>query len=224
MVQPSRALGILGMTGFTAWWGLTAIGQPQPGETLAVSAAAGAVGSVVGQIGRILGCRVLGIAGGSTKCRAVVEELGFHACLDYRAPDLAGRLRQAAPDGIDIYFENVGGAVREAIWPLLNLGARVPVCGLVSGYNGLSDGSGESVHNFLLSFIFKRLRVQGFINGDHSEDDFARFAAQMQEWFDAGQIHSRETVVDGLEQAPDAFIGLFEGRNTGKLIVKLAED
>ena len=224
MAQPSLALGILGMTGFTAWWGVTAIGLPRPGETLVVSAAAGAVGSVAGQIGRLLGCRVVGIAGGAAKCRAVVDELGFDTCLDYRAPNLAERLGRAAPDGVDIYFENVGGPVREAVWPLLNVGARVPVCGLVSGYNGPSGVSDESVHDFLMSLIFKRVRVQGFINGDHAEAGFEKFEAQVQGWLDAGRIQARETVIEGLDKAADAFIGLFEGRNVGKLIVRLPEE
>ncbi len=223
VAQPSWALGILGMTGFTAWWGLTAIGAPRPGETLVVSAAAGAVGSVAGQVARLLGCRVVGVAGGAAKCRAVVEELGFDACLDYRAPDLAARLRQATPDGVDIYFENVGGPVREAVWPLLNIGARVPVCGLVSGYNGPSGASDESVHDLLMSLILRRVRVQGFMNGDHAEAGFAAFETQMQGWLDAGRIQARETVVEGLDGAADAFIGLFEGRNVGKLIVKLRD-
>ena len=160
----------------------------QPGETLVVSAAAGAVGSVAGQVARLLGCRVVGVAGGATKCRAVVGELGFDACLDYRAPDLAARLRQAAPDGIDIYFENVGGPVREAVWPLLNIGARVPVCGLVSSYNGPSGASDESVHDLLMSLILRRVRVQGFMNGDHAGAGFAAFEAQMQGWLDTAEF------------------------------------
>ena len=221
MAQPSQALGVLGMTGFTAWWGLTAIGQPQAGETLVVSAAAGAVGSVVGQVGRLLGCRVVGIAGGPDKCALVVEELGFDTCLDYQDPGLAGRLREAAPEGIDIYFENVGGAVREAVWPLLNDDARVPVCGLVAGYNGTADEAG-GVHDLLMSLIVRRIRLQGFLNADH-RDRFPEFLRRMQGWLDRGQLVAPETIVDGLEQAPDAFIGLFEGRNLGKLIVRIPE-
>jgi NADPH-dependent curcumin reductase CurA len=221
MAQPSQALGVLGMTGFTAWWGLTAIGRPRPGETLVVSAAAGAVGSVVGQIGRLLGCRVVGIAGGADKCRRVVEELKFDACLDYRKPDLADRLGEAAPDGIDIYFENVGGVVREAVWPLLNNGARVPVCGLMSGYNGVTEGAGD-VHALLMSLIVKRIRLQGFMNADHL-DSFPDFERQMQGWLDADQLRALETIVDGLDQAPTAFAGLFAGHNTGKLVVRLSE-
>ncbi|MBP2302382.1 NADP-dependent oxidoreductase [Azospirillum picis] len=221
MAQPSQALGVLGMTGFTAWWGLTAIGRPQAGETLVVSAAGGAVGSVAGQVGRLLGCRVVGIAGGAGKCRQVVEEFGFDDCLDYRAPDLAGRLRTAAPDGVDIYFENVGGAIREAVWPLLNNDARVPVCGLVSGYNGVTEGAG-SIHALLMSLIVKRIRLQGFLNADHL-DSFPDFERQMRGWLDAGQLRAHETIVDGLDRAPTAFAGLFEGHNTGKLVVRLPD-
>ncbi|MCJ8520981.1 NADPH-dependent curcumin reductase CurA [Pseudorhizobium tarimense] len=221
MEQPSQALGVLGMTGFTAWWGLTAIGRPRAGETLVVSAAAGAVGSVVGQIGRLLGCRVVGIAGGADKCRQVVEEMSFDACLDYRAPDLPVRLREAAPDGIDIYFENVGGAVREAVWPFLNNDARVPLCGLVSGYNGITEGTG-GIHALLMSLIVKRIRLQGFMNAEHL-DCFSDFERQMRGWLDAGHLRAHETIVDGLDQAPAAFVGLFEGHNTGKLVVRLPE-
>lgn len=217
--QPSRALGVLGMTGFTAWWGLTAIGKPRYNETLVVSAAAGAVGSVAGQIGRLLGCRVVGIAGGAEKCRRVVEDLGFDACLDYRAPDLAGRLAEAASDGIDVYFENVGGIVQEAVWPLLNNDARVPVCGLVSGYNGAPDASG-SIHALLMSLIVKRVRLQGFLNADHLEH-FAEFEEEMQRWLDTGQLRAHETIIDGLDQAPSAFASLFEGANFGKLVIEL---
>jgi NADPH-dependent curcumin reductase CurA len=186
-----------------------------------VSAAAGAVGSVAGQIGRLLGCRVVGIAGGVDKCRHVVEQLGFDTCLDYRAPNLAGRLKEATPDGIDIYFENVGGAVREAVWPLLNDDARVPVCGLIAGYNDHVKDAGD-VHGMLMSLVVRRIRLQGFLNADH-RDRFPEFLRQMQGWLGRGQLVAPETIVDGLEQAPDAFIGLFEGRHLGKLIVRIPE-
>jgi NADPH-dependent curcumin reductase CurA len=155
------------------------------------------------------------------KRRRVVQELSFDACLDYRAPDLAGRLREAAPDGIDIYFENVGGAVREAVWPLLNNDARVPVCGLVSGYNGVKEEAG-GVHALLMSLIGRRIRLQGFLNADHLHD-FPDFESQMRDWLDAGRLRAHETIMDGLEQAPTAFVGLFEGRHTGKLVVRLSE-
>ena len=222
MAQPSQALGVLGMTGFTAWWGLTAIGKPRAGETLVVSAAAGAVGSVVGQVGRLLGCRVIGIAGGADKCGHVVDDLRFDACVDYRAPDLRGQLERAAPEGIDIYFENVGGAVREALWPLLNNDARVPVCGLISGYNGMIAAGRGEVHDLLMSLIVKRIRLEGFLNADHL-DHFPAFEAQVRGWLDAGELHASETIVEGLDEAPGAFISLFEGRNIGKLVVKLPD-
>lgn len=220
-VRPSLALGILGMTGFTAWWGLTAIGQPQAGDTLVVSAAAGAVGSVAGQIGRLLGCRVVGIAGGLEKCRLMVEAFGFDACIDYRAPDFPARLAAAAPAGVDIYFENVGGAVREAVWPLLNTGARVPLCGLVANYNGAAGAAEAGIDEMLMSLIVKRIRVQGFMNADHI-DAFDAFEAQMSGWLADGRIHAAESIVHGLGQAPQAFIGLFRGDNIGKLVLQLA--
>lgn len=222
MSEPSQALGILGMTGFTAWWGLTKIGRPQAGDTLVISAAAGAVGSVVGQVGRLLGCRVVGIAGGADKCRHVVQDLGFDACVDYRAHDFAGQLAQETNAGIDIYFENVGGAVREAVWPLLNRDARVPVCGLVSGYNGAIAGESVGVHEFLTTLIVKRIRLEGFLNADHLEE-FPTFEKQVRGWLDDRQLLVSETIVEGLDKAPAAFIGLLEGNYTGKLIVKLPE-
>lgn len=221
MAHPSHALGILGMTGFTAWWGLTAIAQPQPGETLVVSAAAGAVGSVVGQIGRLLGCHVVGIAGGADKCRRVIEDLRFDACIDYRAPDFADQLRNAAPKGVDIYFENVGGPVREAVWPLLNPDARVPVCGLISDYNGAPDEAG-GVNALLMSLIVRRIRLQGYLNADHLER-FPAFEEEASAWLARSEMRAWETIVHGIDQAPSAFIGLFDGNNIGKLIVRLAE-
>jgi NADPH-dependent curcumin reductase CurA len=220
--QPSLALGMLGMTGFTAWWGLTAIGVPQAGETLVVSAAAGAVGSAVGQIGRLLGCKVVGIAGGAKKCRLMTEKFGFDACVDYRAPDFQACLAAAAPMGVDIYFENVGGAVREAVWPLLNQGARVPVCGLVANYNGAAEGAGAGalVDDMLMSLVIKRIRLQGFMNADHI-GAFDTFEAQMRGWLEDSRLRAVETVVQGLGQAPQAFIGLFRGDNIGKLVVQV---
>ncbi|WP_102958899.1 NADP-dependent oxidoreductase [Mangrovicella endophytica] len=220
MARPSLALGVLGMTGFAAWHGLTAIGSPQPGETLVVGAATGAVGAVVGQIGKIFGCRVVGIAGGERKCRHAVEVLGFDACLDHRTPGLSERLADAAPSGVDVYFENVGGAVRAAVWPLLNVGARVPVCGLVSGYNGdgVTDGS---LHELMMSLIIKRIRMEGFMIADHYGAEFETFSRQMSGWVSAGKIHADEDIVDGLENAPEAFVGMLEGRNLGKTLVRI---
>lgn len=220
MAHPSLALGILGMTGFAAWYGLTVIGAPKSGETLVVGAATGAVGAAVGQIGKILGCRVVGIAGGERKRRHAVEVLGFDACLDHRIPRLSERLAEAAPSGVDIYFENVGGAVRAAVWPLLNVGARVPVCGLVSGYNGDLDAGGNP-HDLMMSLIVKRVRMEGFMIGDHYGTGFETFSQQMSGWVGEGRIHANEDIVDGLENAPEAFVGMLEGRNLGKTLVRI---
>ncbi|MGN6707292.1 MAG: NADP-dependent oxidoreductase [Rhodanobacter sp.] len=225
LAQPSLALGGLGMTGFTAWVGLLDIGQPRPGETVAVAAATGAVGAVVGQIAKLKGARVVGIAGGPDKCRHAVEELGFDECLDHRAPDLAGRLAAACPDGIDVYFENVGGAVFDAVLPLLNHHARVPVCGLIAHYNDDTLPPGPDRRPQLMATVLqKRIRMQGFVILDHYADRFAAFREDMQAWLDAGRITLREDRVEGLENAPAAFIGLLQGRNLGKLVVHVAAD
>jgi len=216
----STALGVLGMTGFTAWVGLEEIGRPRPGETVVVAAASGAVGSVVGQIARIKGARVVGIAGGAEKCAYVKDELGFDAVVDHRAPDVAERLRAACPDGIDVYFENVGGAVLEAVKPLLNQFARIPVCGLISQYNDAVMDASISLSDTL----FKRLTVRGFIQSDYLEQHQDAFLAQGAAWIREGVLRWREDVVDGLENAPEAFIGMLEGKNFGKLVVRLAGD
>jgi NADPH-dependent curcumin reductase len=213
----STALGVLGMPGRSAYVGLLDIGQPKAGETVVVSAASGAVGSVVGQIAKIKGCRVVGIAGGETKCRYVVDELGFDACVDHRAPDFAAALARACPNGIDVDFENVGGAVLQAIWPLLNNFARVVVCGLIAHYNDATPASSPDFRYVLA----KRLTVRGFIIIDHSArfDDFLR---DVSVWLREGRIKYREDIIDGLEQAPEAFIGLLQGRNFGKQIIRVA--
>jgi len=222
---PSLALGGLGMPGFTAHVGLLDIGQPKPGETVVVAAASGAVGAVVGQIARLKGARAVGIAGGADKCRYVVEQLGFDACLDRRAPDLAARLAAACPDGIDVYFENVGGAVFDAVLPLLNIGARVPVCGIIAHYNDKSLPPGPDRLPLLQSTLLqKRIRMQGFIILDHYGERYEAFRREMGEWLKTGQVRLREDRVDGLENAPSAFIGLLEGRNFGKLVVRVADD
>jgi NADPH-dependent curcumin reductase CurA len=214
----STALGVLGMPGRSAYVGLLDIGQPKAGETVVVSAASGAVGSVVGQIAKIKGCRVVGIAGGETKCRYVVDELGFDACVDHRAPDFAAALARACPNGIDVDFENVGGAVLQAIWPLLNNFARVVVCGLIAHYNDATPASSPDFRYVLA----KRLTVRGFIIIDHSArfDDFLR---DVSVWLREGRIKYREDIIDGLEQAPEAFIGLLQGRNFGKQIIRVAQ-
>lgn len=223
VAQPSLALGGLGMPGFTAYVGLLDIGQPRPGDTVVVAAATGAVGAVVGQLAKLKGARVVGIAGGADKCRYAVEELGFDVCLDRRQGQLQERLSVACADGIDVYFENVGGEVLDAVLPLLNLGARVPICGFIAHYNASSPSSHEDLRPQLLATVLqKRVRMQGFIILDHYADRFEEFRRDMGRWLDTGRVKLREDRVDGLEQAPAAFIGLLEGKNFGKLIVDVA--
>ena len=224
LAQPSLALGVLGMPGFTAYMGLLDIGQPKPGETVVVAAASGAVGSVVGQIAKLQGCRVVGIAGGARKCDYVVETLGFDACIDHQAPDLAEQLAAACPDGIDVYFENVGGKVFDAVLPLLNPKARVPVCGLIAHYNATGLPAGPDRLPLLTGTLLKqRIRMQGFIIFDDYGPRYPEFLQQMSRWVAEGKIHFCEDIVHGLEAAPAALIGLLKGENFGKLIVKLAD-
>jgi NADPH-dependent curcumin reductase len=218
----STALGALGMPGQTAYVGLREVGRPKAGETLAVAAAAGPVGSMVGQIAKIRGCRVVGIAGSEDKCAYVRDELGFDACLDHRAPGFEGALSAACPGGIDIYWENVGGRVFEAVLPLLNEFARVPVCGLVAWYNATELPPGPDRTPLLLRrTLVRRLTVRGFIVWDFEPGDFQR---EVGAWIKAGRIRYREDIRDGLENAPAAFIGLLDGANFGKLLVRLAPD
>jgi NADPH-dependent curcumin reductase CurA len=218
----STALGVLGMPGMTAYTGLLEIGKPQPGETVVVAAASGAVGALVGQIARIKGARAVGIAGGPQKCGYVKDELGFDDCLDHRAPDLAGRLAAACPDGIDVYFENVGGAVFEAVFPLLKPFARVPVCGLISQYNAASPAAATiSVPQVMRATLTKRLTFRGFIVSDFAARH-ADFLRDMSGWLREGRIKYREDVIDGLEQAPQALIGLLRGENFGKRLIRVA--
>ncbi|MBA1272320.1 NADP-dependent oxidoreductase [Stutzerimonas azotifigens] len=224
MPHPSHALGVLGMPGFTAYMGLLDIGQPKSGETLVVAAATGPVGATVGQIGKLKGCRVIGVAGGEEKCRHAVEVLGFDACIDHHHEDLAEQLAQACPQGIDVYFENVGGRVFDAVLPLLNTGARVPVCGVVAQYNSTALPEGPDRLPLLLNTLLrKRMRMQGFIIWADYGDRYDEFYRDMSAWYAEGRIKYREHRVEGLEQAPDAFIGLLEGRNFGKLVVQVGE-
>jgi NADPH-dependent curcumin reductase CurA len=216
------ALGVLGMPGMTAYCGLLEIGKPAAGETVVVAAASGAVGSVVGQIAKIKGARAVGIAGGPEKCCYVVEELGFDACVDHRASDLPARLAAACPKGIDVYFENVGGAVFEEVFPLLNPFARIPVCGLIAHYNATSASPGPILlPHMMRAILTKRLTIRGFIVFDFAaqEADFRRDVAH---WIGEGRIKWREDVVEGLDQAPRAFIGMLRGENFGKLLVRVA--
>ena len=219
----SYALGVLGMPGLTAYVGLLDIGQPRPGETLVVAAATGAVGSIVGQIGRIRGCRVVGIAGGREKCQYARATLGFDECLDHREPELAQRLAAACPKGIDVYFENVGGAVLGAVVPLLNVGARVPLCGLIAWYNleKLPQGV-DRTPQLLIVVLRQRVRIQGFIIFDH----YARmraFQEEMSGWLREGRVRYREDVIEGLENAPRGLMGLLDGENFGKRVVHVAD-
>jgi NADPH-dependent curcumin reductase CurA len=225
MTQPSLALGVLGMPGFTAYMGLLDIGQPKAGETVVVAAASGAVGSVVGQIAKLKDCRAIGIAGGAEKCRFVVEELGFDACIDHRSGDMPRQLAAACANGIDVYFESVGGAVFDAVLPILNVKARVPVCGLIAHYNDTSLPPGPDRMGLLVGTLLKkRIKMQGFIIFDDYGPRFGEFIDQMSAWVEEGRIRFREDIVDGLENAPQAFIGLLEGKNFGKLIIRVAND
>ena len=213
----SASLGVLGMPGLTAWVGLEDIGQPKPGETVVVSAASGAVGQVVGQIAKVRGCRVVGVAGGEAKCGFVTGELGFDACVDHRGDDLKARLDAACPDGIDVYWENVGGAVQAAAFPRLNDFGRMVMCGMIAEYNDTTPRPGPN----LMACVRKRLRIQGFIVSDSGWQRYGRFRAEMLGWMREGRMKWREDVVDGLRAAPQAFIGLLKGANFGKLVVRV---
>src|SRR4051812_16748707 len=216
-VPISTAIGVLGMPGMTAFVGLMDIGQPKPGETVVVSAASGAVGAVVGQLAKIKGCRAVGVAGSAEKCRYVVDELGFDACVNYRSDDLKSALREACPQGIDIDFENVGGAVLDAVLRLLNRGARIPLCGLLADYNATEDPRGPNLRSLLVS----RALIQGFIISDHT-DRAPAFAQEMAPLVRAGRIKYREDVAEGIDAAPSAFIGLLAGKNFGKQLVRVS--
>ncbi len=219
--NPSYALGVMGMPGFTAYMGLLDIGQPKQGDTLVVAAATGAVGSMVGQIGKLKGCRVIGVAGGDEKCRYAVEQLGFDQCIDHKAEDFAEQLAAACDNGIDIYYENVGGKVFDAVMPLLNTGARIPLCGLISQYNATALPAGPDRMSMLMAqLLIKRIKMQGFIIFDDYAHRYGEFAAEMSKWLAEGKIHYREHLVEGLENAPEAFIGLLEGKNFGKLVIQ----
>jgi NADPH-dependent curcumin reductase CurA len=218
----STSLGVLGMPGLTAWCGLEDIGQPKAGETVVVSAASGAVGQVAGQIAKIRGCRVVGIAGGAAKCDFVVKELGFDACLDHRG-DLAAQLDAACPAGIDVYWENVGGAVQAAVFPRLNDFGRMVMCGMIAQYNEApgADAAGAPPGPNLGPVVRKRLRIQGFIVSDTGWARYGAFRAAMEGWMREGRMRWREDVVQGLARAPEAFIGLLKGGNFGKLVVRV---
>ena len=215
-VPPSLSLGVLGMPGLTAHVGMADIGQAKAGETVVVSAASGAVGAVVGQIAKWAGARVVGVAGGPEKCAFVTGELGFDACVDHKGGDLGAALDQACPKGIDVYFENVGGAVQRAVFPRLNDFARMAMCGMIAEYNDATPAPGPN----LMSAVRKRLRIQGFIVSDQFQR-LAEWLAIAVPMIQDGRLKYREDVVDGIEHAPEAFIGLLAGRNFGKLLVKV---
>ncbi|WP_421862111.1 NADP-dependent oxidoreductase [Parvibaculum sp.] len=211
-------LGACGMTGLTAYFGLLELGRPKPGDTVLVSAAAGAVGSVVGQIAKIKGCRAVGIAGGPDKCRHIIEDLGFDAAVDYKAADWRAQLEAATPDGIDVNFENVGDEIMEAVMTRMNLFSRMPLCGMISGYN-----TGDpAMRGDFSPILMRRIEVRGFIVVDFMEK-FAEGAMQLAQWVVEGKLKHRETIVDGLENAPVAVNRLFDGENIGKLVVKVSE-
>ncbi|WP_087485580.1 NADP-dependent oxidoreductase [Brachybacterium massiliense] len=221
-VPVTTALGVLGMPGFTAYAGLLAIGKPQPGETVAVAAATGPVGSAVGQIAKLHGARAIGIAGGEQKV-ARMRELGFDAALDHRAPELAGRLAAASPDGIDVYFENVGGAVWDAVLPRLNEFARVPVCGLAALYNATSAPEGpDRSAQLMREVLSKSLTLRGFIQREFVPTMFEDFLRDMTDWVASGKVQHTEDITEGLDRAPEAFVGMLRGQNFGKAIIQVS--
>src|SRR5579862_386082 len=218
----TTGLGVLGMPGFTAYAGLYVIGKPKAGETVAVAAASGPVGSLVGQLAKMVGARAVGIAGGAEKCRYVAEELRFDAAIDHRAPDFAQQLAAACPKGIDVYFENVGGAVWQAVLPLLNTFARVPVCGLIAQYSTGQAAGPNLLPATMREVLTKSLTLRGFINYEFSGEHFTPFLRTVSAGLADGRIRYREDITDGLENAPSAFIGMLEGRNFGKVLVRVA--
>ena len=214
----STANGVLGMPGMTAYFGLLDVGQPRAGETIVVSAASGAVGQVVGQIGKIMGCRVVGVAGGVKKCAFVKDELGFDACLDYKAEkDLDAALRAACPNGIDVYFDNVGGEISDAVLRNINTFGRVALCGSISQYNAVTPPMGPRL---LGTFVGKRVTARGFIVSDFAPH-WPVALKRMAGWIKAGKLKYREDVVEGIDKAPRAFIGMLRGENFGKMLVKV---
>jgi NADPH-dependent curcumin reductase CurA len=221
ITHPSYALGVLGMPGLTAYVGLLDIGQPKAGDTVVLAASTGAVGSVVGQIAKLKGCRVVGIAGAAKKCQYAVDVLGYDACVSHYDDDMAQQLAAACPDGIDVYFENVGGSSWEAVMPLLNNFARVPVCGLIAHYNQTELPAGPDRMSLLQGLILQRsIKMQGFIVSNY-RNRIPDFIGDMTGWLAQGKIKYREDMVEGLENAPRAFLGLFTGANFGKLVVRV---
>ena len=218
----SWALGVLGMPGFAGWHGLTRIARPKSGETVAVSAATGAVGAVVGQLAKLAGCRVVGVAGGPEKCAYAVQTLGYDACVDHTADDFSEQLKAACPDGVDVYFENVGGKVLFSMLSVLNTHARIPICGVIGQYNSLGASGPDQSPRLLGAILVKRLQVQGFIVGDHA-DEIPQFMGEVGPLVTQGKLVALEDIIDGLPGAPAAFLRLLQGKNFGKLIVHVAE-
>src|SRR5208282_259835 len=218
----TTGLGVLGMPGFTAYGGLRVIGKPQPGETVVVAAASGPVGSLLGQLAKLAGARAVGIAGGPAKCAFVKDELCFDAAVNHRAADFPAQLAAACPKGIDVYFENVGGATWQAVLPLLNKYARVPVSGLIAQYNSSGPGDGtDRLPATMREILSKSLTMRGFINSEFAEQHYAEFLREVGAGVADGRIRYREDIVDGLDKAPEAFIGMLDGRNFGKVIVRV---
>jgi len=218
----TTGLGVLGMPGFTAYAGLNLIGKPEQGETVVVAAASGPVGSLVGQLAKIAGARAVGIAGGREKCSYVVDALRFDAAIDHRAPGFAEKLAAACPQGIDVYFENVGGPIWQVVLPLLNRFARVPVCGLIAQYSVVSQAGPNPLSATMREVLSKRLTLRGFINHDFASEHYADFLRDVSAGIADGRIRYREDITDGLENAPAAFIGMLEGRNFGKALGRVA--
>lgn len=220
----TTALGVLGMPGFTAYSGMKLWGQPKAGETVVVAAASGPVGSLVGQLAKLAGARAVGIAGGSEKCAYVQDVLGFDAAIDHRSSDFAAELEAACPDGIDVYFENVGGHVWDAVLPLLNRFSRVPVSGLIANYNNPESTGHDKLPATMGAILRRSILMRGFINYEFEDDHYDAFLSELVPKVAAGEIKYREDIVDGLERAPGAFIGMLSGKNFGKLLVKVAQD
>jgi NADPH-dependent curcumin reductase len=220
----TTGLGVLGMPGFTAYAGLLLLGKPKAGETVVVAAASGPVGSLVGQLAKTAGARAIGIAGGADKCRYVLDELGFDACIDHRATDFSAQLAETCPQGIDVYFENVGGAIWQAVLPLLNTYARVPVCGLISQYSATGlDAAPNLLPVTMRAILTKSLTLRGFINTEFVADHYADFLKLVSAGLKDGRIRHREDITDGFENAPAAFMGLLQGKNFGKALVRVSE-
>lgn len=213
-------LSVLGMPGMTAYFGLLEVGQPKEGETVVVSAAAGAVGALVGQIAKIKGCRVVGIAGGEKKCAFIVDDLGFDAAIDYKSENVADGLKKHCANGVDIYFDNVGGEILDTVLTRINLGGRIPICGAISQYNNPAAIQGPSNY---LSLLINRARMQGFIVLDYAKE-YGVAAREMGQWLEQGRLRSKEHIVEGIETFPETLLMLFSGQNFGKLMIQVADD